>query len=84
VAPADQAPARYTGFDRTPIAGTWRAGSAGSTATDTNPFSGETLVEIPQADAADVDGAYRSAQDAQRQRERTPPSEQDQVFLRAA
>jgi aldehyde dehydrogenase (NAD+) len=84
VAPADQAPARYPGFDRMPIAGTWRAGGVGSTASDLNPFTGETLVEIPQADAADVDSAYRGARDAQRQWERTPPSEQAQVFLRAA
>jgi aldehyde dehydrogenase (NAD+) len=67
-----------------PIAGTWRAGGVGSTASDLNPFTGETLVEIPQADAADVDSAYRRARDAQRQWERTPPSEQAQVFLRAA
>lgn len=84
MAPAEQAPARYTGFEGMPIAGTWRAGNAGSTASDTNPFSGETLAEIPQADAADVDSAYRNARDAQRQWERTPPSEQAQVFLRAA
>ena len=49
------APAHYDGFDRMPIAGTWRAGRAGKTATDTDPYTGETLIEILLANAEDLD-----------------------------
>ena len=52
------APARYDGFDRMPIAGTWRAGRAGKTATDTDPYTGETLTEIPLADADEIGRAH--------------------------
>ena len=59
------APARYDGFDRMPIAGTWGPGSSGNTATDTDPYTGEPLTEIRLADAGDLDAAYAAARDAQ-------------------
>ena len=39
----------YGGFDTMPIAGEWRPGNAGRHLTDRNPYTGETLLEIPQA-----------------------------------
>src|SRR5699024_111197 len=61
-----QPPAGYTGFDRLPVAGEYRHGSSGETTADTDPFHGDTLVEIPLAGADDLDDACRSAQQAQR------------------
>lgn len=78
------APARYDGFDRMPIAGTWRAGSSGKAATDTDPYTGETLTEIQLADADDLDAAYSAAREAQRPWAATLPGEKAAVMRRAA
>ncbi|RBY79088.1 hypothetical protein DQ239_05315 [Blastococcus sp. TF02-09] len=75
MAPGTSAPARYDGFDRMPIAGSWRAGRAGKTATDTDPYTGETLTEIPLANAEDLDEAYGTAREAQRDWAARLPSE---------
>ncbi|MCZ2820095.1 aldehyde dehydrogenase family protein [Modestobacter sp. VKM Ac-2977] len=80
----NSAPAPYDGFDRMPIAGTWRAGRAGKTATDTNPYTGETLTEIPLANADDLDEAYARAKEAQRDWAARLPSERADVMRRAA
>jgi aldehyde dehydrogenase (NAD+) len=76
--------ARYDGFDRMPIAGTWRPGSSGKAATDTDPYTGETLTEIQLADANDLDAAYTAARDAQRSWAATLPGEKAAVMRRAA
>jgi aldehyde dehydrogenase (NAD+) len=78
------APARYDGFDRMPIAGTWRAGSSEKTATDTDPYTGETLTELRLADTDDLDQAYAAAREAQRDWAARLPSERAQVMRRAA
>ena len=75
---------RYDGFDRMPIAGEWIAGSSGSLLTDTNPYDDDLLVEMPRANVADVDAAYRGAKLAQPTWAETHPSERSAVFLRAA
>lgn len=74
----------YGGFDRMPLGGQWRAGNAGSTATDTDPYTGETLAETPRAGADDVAAAYRVARQAQPGWAALPASERAEVFLRAA
>ena len=81
---ASSAPARYDGFDRMPIAGTWRPGSSGKVATDTDPYTGDTLTEIQLADADDLDAAYSAARDAQRAWAGTLPGEKAGVMRRAA
>ncbi|NEK86325.1 aldehyde dehydrogenase family protein [Blastococcus saxobsidens] len=78
------APTPYDGFDRMPIAGTWRAGRAGKTATDTNPYTGETLTEIPLANSDDLDEAYAKAKEAQRDWAARLPSDRADVMRRAA
>jgi aldehyde dehydrogenase (NAD+) len=80
----DTAPTPYDGFDRMPIAGDWRAGGAGRTRADVDPFSGETLVEIPLADADDLDAAYRAAREAQRGWAAAMPAERAAVMAAAA
>ena len=79
-----QTPARYDRFDRMPIAGEWREGSGEESRADRNPYTGETLVEIRQANADDVDAAYRGAQEAARAWRETAPAERAEVMSRAA
>jgi aldehyde dehydrogenase (NAD+) len=59
------APARYE-FGDLYIGGAWRPGSAGTTLKLVNPYNGDKLAEIPEANAEDVNDAYRVASDAQR------------------
>lgn len=74
----------YPDFDTMPLAGKWRAGSAGSSRTDSDPWTGDTLTEIPQADERDLDEAYRAAKDAQRDWASRPPLERANVMRAAA
>ena len=65
------------------IAGQWRAGRAGKTLTDRNPYSGQTLARIALANEDDLDEAYRSAASAQKAWAQTLPAERSALFLRA-
>lgn len=76
-------PEPYTGFDAMPIGGTWRAGRAGGTRAVTDPWSGDTLLEIPQANADDLDEAYAAAKAAQRAWAAKLPMERAEVMHRA-
>lgn len=77
-------PARYDGFDRMPVAGTWRGGSSGDVGTDTDPWSGATLTEIPLADVSDLDRAFAAASQAQRAWAALPPGRRAEVMIAAA
>ncbi|WP_289032902.1 aldehyde dehydrogenase family protein [uncultured Roseibium sp.] len=77
-------PAPYSDFDLQPIAGEWRKGASGEMRADTNPFTGETLVEIAGANADDVDKAYEAAAEAQKAWAAKPASERSNVLDRAA
>ncbi|QKW38466.1 aldehyde dehydrogenase family protein [Actinomadura sp. NAK00032] len=74
----------YTGFDRMPIAGEWRAGRAGGGREDTDPYTGDVLTEIPLAGADDLDEAYRAARDAQPAWAARPAAERAEVMANAA
>jgi aldehyde dehydrogenase (NAD+) len=78
------APTRYDGFDRMPIAGSWREGRSEKTATDTDPYTGETLTEIRLATSDDLDEAYAAAREAQREWAARLPSDRADVMRRAA
>lgn len=84
MAPQMSAPERYGGLDVMPIAGTWRGGSAGRIGADLDPWSGDTLVEIPLADAEDVNEAYRLAHEAQPAWAAQPPAARAEVLRAAA
>lgn len=71
-------------FDRMPIGAHWRAGAAGESRPTTDPYHGDTLVEIPLASAADVDEAYRAAHAAQPDWARRTPQQRADVMRRAA
>ncbi|BBX18644.1 aldehyde dehydrogenase [Mycolicibacterium duvalii] len=74
----------YPAFDTMPIGTRWRAGSAGKTRASTDPYTGDTLTEIAQADEDDLNEAYRSAVDAQRDWADAPPGERAGVLRAAA
>jgi aldehyde dehydrogenase (NAD+) len=78
------APTPYDRFDRMPIAGEWREGSSERSKEDLDPYTGDTLVEIRQAGADDVEAAYAAAQEASRTWRETPPAERAAVMSRAA
>src|SRR5690606_7222151 len=84
MAPQLSAPERYGGLDVMPIAGTWRGGGAGRIGADLDPWSGDTLVEIPLADAEDVNEAYRLAHEAQPAWAAQPPAARAEVLRAAA
>ncbi|GAB3686764.1 hypothetical protein GCM10027597_39020 [Saccharopolyspora tripterygii] len=79
-----QAPERCPSFDTMPIAGEWRAGASGRSRADHDPWSGETLAEIPLASADDVEEAFGAALSAQREWAETAPAERAAVLRRAA
>lgn len=74
----------YTGFDRMPIAGEWRAGRSDGSREDTDPYTGEVLTEIGLAGADDLDEAYRAARDAQPAWAARPAAERAEVMANAA
>ena len=65
----------YSGFQSQYIAGAWQEGQDNSVNTDTNPFNGETLVEIKQSTKAQLDEAYQAAKTAQVEWSQTSPAE---------
>jgi len=77
-------PTAYDGFHLQSIAGQWRQGSSGKPKADRNPYSGETLVKIVQADRNDLDAAYRAAKAAQPGWEAQMPGERAAIIQRAA
>jgi aldehyde dehydrogenase (NAD+) len=81
---AQVARSRYRRFGTMPLGGRWRPGSSGKIAADTDPWSGATLAEIPQASAEDLDDAMSAAQRAQREWAMQPPVRRAEVMLAAA
>jgi aldehyde dehydrogenase (NAD+) len=75
---------RYEELDKMPIAGVWRAGRAGKVAPDRDPYTGETLVEIPLGNAQDVDEAFRTADRAQHGWAAAGPEERRTLMEHAA
>lgn len=65
------------------IDGEWRTGSGSWDIIDFNPYNGEKLAAITVATAAEVDGAYRAAERAQRAWATTSPYARRRVLERA-
>jgi aldehyde dehydrogenase (NAD+) len=78
------APGFFTGLNQQYIGGVWREGREGSTLPDVDPFTGETLVEIIQADKTDLDEAYASAAEAQVSWAARNPVERATIMLRSS
>jgi aldehyde dehydrogenase (NAD+) len=77
-------PSAYADFDQQPIAGVWRHGAGTKSTQDKDPFTGEVLVEIPQATKDDLDSAYSGAVKAQVDWAGAMPAERAGVMRRAA
>ena len=74
----------YDGFELMPIGDAWRHGRSTNTAIDTDPWNGETLLEIVQANRADLDDAMTRAQAAQRSWASRTAAERASVMRSAA
>src|SRR6266436_8375100 len=77
-------PALYQGFNGQYIDGSWRPGKHGGVQVDTDPYSGETLVETIMANQTDLDEAYHAAARAQISWAARLPAERAAVMLRSA
>lgn len=66
------------------IGGQWRPGNSSTMLKVTNPFSGEQVLELRQADASDLEDAYTSAETAGKAWAATSPAARQQVMLKAA
>lgn len=73
----------YRGLENQYIDGRWRLGRSSKIVKDLNPYTGETLLEIPSADESDIDDAYRAAAQAQSSWAAKLPSERSAVMRRA-
>ena len=73
----------YSGFDRLPIGGEWRQGKMRALQ-DIDPYTGEVLLEISQADRSDLDDAYAAAARAQTAWAQEPASTRGEVLRGAA
>ncbi len=73
----------YTFGDQA-IAGRWRSGRSGNVLPVRNPWDGSLLCEIAEADAGDVDEAFRAAAAAQRGWAQTLPTQRADVMRRVA
>src|SRR5690554_1163564 len=74
----------FSGFDLLPLAGRWRHGRAKEPNRDINPYTGEVLIEIPQATREDMDEAFAAAAKAQTEWAARLPGERAEVMRRAA
>jgi aldehyde dehydrogenase (NAD+) len=78
------APFRYDGFTTMPLGRRWRPGSSGKIATDTDPWSGAILTEIPLAGPDDLDDAFTEAERARHAWAAQPPACRAEVMRAAA
>jgi aldehyde dehydrogenase (NAD+) len=78
------APVRYTDLDRHYINGIWRHGKRGTRLIDSDPFTGETLAEIVEANKDDLDEAYESAAKAQISWAAKNPAERAAIMLQSS
>ncbi len=74
----------FSGFESLPLAGQWRIGRGKRPNRDIDPYSGEVLVEIPQASLEDMDGAYAAAAKAQSAWAAKLPGERAEIMRAAA
>ena len=74
----------YNDFHLQYIAGTWQKGQDDSVNTDTNPFNGETLVEIQQATDKQLDEAFQAATKAQAEWAKQTPAQRAAVLYKVA
>src|SRR5690606_37008279 len=74
---------RYEQLDQLPIAGRWRAGGSDRRLEVSDPYRGQTLLQIQMANRDDLDEAYNAAREAQREWEASGPGARAAVMHRA-
>lgn len=72
----------YSDFQLQYIAGIWQTGKDDSINTNTNPFNGDTLVEIQQASKDQLDEAYQAATTAQKDWKQKAPAERAAIIYK--
>lgn len=72
----------YRDFHLQYIAGEWQSGQDDSINTNTNPYNGETLVEIQQATSEQLNEAYQAATTAQKEWAQKTPAERAAVMYK--
>ncbi|WP_201511556.1 aldehyde dehydrogenase family protein [Psychrobacter alimentarius] len=72
----------YQDFHLQYIAGTWQSGQDDSVNTNTNPYNGDTLVEIQQATSKQLDEAYQAANTAQKEWAQSTPAQRAAVLYK--
>jgi aldehyde dehydrogenase (NAD+) len=77
-----ETPTAYDGFSGQYINGVWRAGRAGRTRPNHNPYDGSVINEMALASVADLDDAYHAAQKAQKAWAQTSHADRTALFLR--
>jgi vanillin dehydrogenase len=65
------------------IGGVWRDGSSKHVLADTNPYDGAAIAEFKLANVADIDAAYRSAAEAQKNWAKVNPFEKRAILEKA-
>jgi aldehyde dehydrogenase (NAD+) len=73
----------YQNLELQPLAGQWRAGSAGRPLDVFDPFTQKSLLQITLANRDDLDEAYRKARETQAHWAAKGPAERGQVLLNA-
>jgi aldehyde dehydrogenase (NAD+) len=76
-------PTPYENFEQLFIAGAWRSGGAKPKA-NINPWTEQSIGDVPQADADDLNAAYEAAKSAQPDWAAKLPSERALVFATVA
>ncbi|WP_295485266.1 aldehyde dehydrogenase family protein [uncultured Pseudomonas sp.] len=76
-------PSPYTDLNLLPIAGTWREGRTDQWLQVSDPYNGQALLQIKQADRQDLDEAYRAAERAQVEWAATGPAQRAAILQRA-
>ena len=74
----------YTHLDQQFIGGLWQRGSSQRTLSDLNPYTGDEILQIPQANADDLDAAYTTAAEVQPEWAARPPGERAALLREVA
>ncbi len=69
---------KYSGLNKQFIAGEWRDGSSEEIYEDKNPYNQEVVTKIKMATQKDIDEAYESAKQAQKDWEKVNAFEKSQ------
>lgn len=79
----NQTPNAYNNLELQPLAGEWRAGSGDRSLVVTNPYNGDTLLNLQMANRDDLNAAFVAAEKAQAEWAALPPAARADVMMNA-